>query len=76
VTDVGLPGLNGRQLADAAREAMPALPILLITGYAGQALDNIRIADGMEILPKPFPLEELAARVKALLTQRRSAARG
>jgi len=48
------------------------LPILLITGYAGQALDDIRLADRMKIMRKPFPLEELAARVKALLTQRRS----
>ena len=70
VTDVGLPGMNGRQLADAAREAMPSLPVLLITGYAGQALDNIRLADGMEIMRKPFLLEELAARVKALLASR------
>ncbi len=72
VTDVGLPGLNGRQLADAARETMPNLPVLLITGYAGQALDNIRLADGMEVLRKPFPLADLAARVKALLAQRSS----
>ena len=67
VTDVGLPGLNGRQLADAARDVMPSLPVLLITGYAGQALDNIRLADGMEIMRKPFLLEDLAARVKTLL---------
>jgi signal transduction histidine kinase len=72
VTDVGLPGINGRQLADAAREAMPSLPVLLITGYAGQALDNIRLADGMEIMRKPFLLEDLAARVKALLLGQRS----
>ena len=75
VTDVGLPGLNGRQLADAAREAIPSLPILLITGYAGQ-VDNIRLADGMEIMRKPFQLEELAARVKAMLTQGRPDATG
>jgi signal transduction histidine kinase/CheY-like chemotaxis protein len=75
VTDVGLPGLKGRQLADAARDAMPGLPVLLITGYAGQALDNIRLADGMEIMRKPFLLEDLAARVRALLIQQRSDSR-
>ncbi len=74
VTDVGLPGMNGRQLADAARQANPVLPVLLVTGYAGQALDNVRLADGIEIMRKPFPLEELAARVKALLAPKRSGA--
>jgi signal transduction histidine kinase/CheY-like chemotaxis protein len=72
VTDVGLPGMNGRQLADAARDAMPSLPVLLITGYAGRELDNIRLVSGMEIMRKPFLLEELAARVKALLASRTS----
>ncbi|MBL6459614.1 response regulator, partial [Belnapia sp. T6] len=39
VTDVGLPhGMNGRQVAEAARERMPGLPVLFITGYAGTAL--------------------------------------
>ena len=70
VTDVGLPGMNGRQLADAARQANPVLPVLLVTGYAGQALNNVRLADGIEIMRKPFPLEELAARVKALLARK------
>ena len=54
---------------------MPSLPVLLITGYAGQALDNIRLVDGMEIMRKPFVLEDLAARVKALLGQKRSGAK-
>ncbi len=46
------------------------MPILLITGYAGRALDTINIAEGTEILRKPFLLEELAARVKAMLAAR------
>jgi CheY-like chemotaxis protein len=69
VTDVGLPGLNGRQLADAARAATPTLPILFITGYAGTALDSIRLGDGVEILRKPFGLDELTARVAAILSR-------
>jgi CheY-like chemotaxis protein/anti-sigma regulatory factor (Ser/Thr protein kinase) len=73
VTDVGLPGLSGRQLADAARAATPDLRVLFITGYAGTALDDARLTDGMEILRKPFALDELAARVAAILSQ--SAAR-
>ena len=67
VTDVGLPGLNGRQLADAARERRPGLPVLLITGYAGTALDDRWTETGIEILHKPFRIEDLSARVGAML---------
>jgi len=69
VTDVGLPGLNGRQLADAARERRPNLPVLLITGYAGAALTDWQLASGMEVVSKPFKLNTLAARVGSLLKQ-------
>jgi len=67
VTDVGLPGgLNGRQVADAARERRPGLPVLFITGYADGALDS-QLALGMEVIGKPFALDALAARVRAML---------
>ncbi len=71
VADVGLPGgLNGRQLADAARELSPRLPVLLITGYAGEAFGpGSELANGMELLRKPFALEALTARVGAMLEQ-------
>jgi CheY-like chemotaxis protein len=67
VTDIGLPGLNGRQLADAAREIQPALPVLLITGYAGRALADAELAAGMELLWKPFGLDALSERVRGML---------
>jgi CheY-like chemotaxis protein len=67
VTDVGLPGLNGRQLADAARAHRPDLPILLITGYAGTALDDMGLAHGMELTRKPFVLDAFAAQVSRML---------
>ncbi len=67
VTDVGLPGgLNGRQVADAARERRPDLPVLFITGYADGALDN-QLERGMEVIGKPFALDALATRVRAML---------
>ena len=67
VTDVGLPGgMNGRHIADAAREHWPGLPALFITGYAGDALKS-RLAPGMEVIGKPFALDALAARVRAML---------
>jgi CheY-like chemotaxis protein len=69
VTDVGLPGLNGRQLADAAREKRPDLPVILITGYAGKALEDGELAPGMEVMRKPFALPALANRVRVLLTE-------
>ena len=69
VTDVGLPGgLNGRQVADAAREGRPGLPVLFITGYAGAALEEA-LAPGMAMVGKPFALDALAAQVGAMLTK-------
>jgi PAS domain S-box-containing protein len=70
VSDVGLPGgLNGRQLADAARAISPDLPVLLITGYAGEALaSGLPQDDHIELLSKPFALDVLAARVEAIVS--------
>jgi PAS domain S-box-containing protein len=66
-TDVGLPGgMNGRQVADAAREHRPGLPVLFMTGYAGDVLGG-QLARGMEVLGKPFELAALAERVQAML---------
>jgi signal transduction histidine kinase len=67
ITDIGLPGLNGRQLADGARISRPGLPVLFITGYAGTALDDAPLMAGMEIMHKPFTVDRLAARAGALL---------
>jgi PAS domain S-box-containing protein len=67
VTDVGLPGgMNGRQLAEAAREGRPNLPVLFMTGYAGHVLDG-ELAPGMAVIGKPFALDALAVKVRTLL---------
>ncbi|MFC7612193.1 ATP-binding protein [Teichococcus aestuarii] len=67
VTDLGLPnGLNGRQVADAARQRWPDLPVLLITGYAGDALKE-PLAPGMMLMTKPFELGALAAKVQEMI---------
>ncbi|MFC7554078.1 response regulator [Pseudoroseomonas wenyumeiae] len=58
VTDVGLPGgMNGRQMADAAREARPDLKVLFITGYAENAVvGNGYLEPGMHVMTKPLRL--------------------
>lgn len=71
ITDVGLPrGMNGRQLADAARELRPGLKVLFITGYAENAiLNHGHLERGMHLLTKPFSEEALARRVKELISE-------
>ena len=68
-TDIGLPGgMNGRQLADAARRQRPALKVLLTTGYARNAIANDgRMDPGMALIPKPFTYAAVAAKLADLL---------
>jgi PAS domain S-box-containing protein len=72
ITDVGLPGgMNGRQVADAARVQRPDLRVLFITGYAETAVvGNGQFEPGMQVLTKPFAMTELARRIKTLLSGR------
>jgi CheY-like chemotaxis protein len=69
VTDVGLPGLNGRQLAEAARRVRPGLRVLFITGYAHNAAIGVGglLDPGMEIITKPFALDTLAAKIQEMI---------
>jgi PAS domain S-box-containing protein len=68
VTDVGLPGMNGRQLADQARETRPDLKILFITGYAeNAAIAKGFLQPGMEMITKPFDLDNLSQRIREMV---------
>ena len=69
ITDVGLPnGMNGRQLADAARDLRPKLNVLFITGYAENAVfSHGHVEGGVDVLTKPFAIDELAKRIVSLL---------
>ena len=69
ITDVGLPGgMNGRQVADAARLTRPDLKILFITGYAeNAAVGNGMLAPGMEVMTKPFAMSALATKVREIV---------
>ncbi|MCI8211476.1 hybrid sensor histidine kinase/response regulator [Pseudomonas sp. S25] len=68
VSDVGLPGLNGRQLAEIARQYRPDLRVLFMTGYAPEA--QVRgdfLGCGMDMMTKPFTVDELGLRVRTML---------
>jgi PAS domain S-box-containing protein len=68
VTDIGLPGLNGRQVAEAARLFRPELKILFMTGYAETAaMADGFLAPGMQMITKPFAIDSLAARIEAII---------
>jgi PAS domain S-box-containing protein len=68
ITDIGLPGLNGRQVADAARVQRPDLKVLFMTGYAentGAASDVL--SPGMQMITKPFAMDVLTRRIRDLM---------
>jgi PAS domain S-box-containing protein len=69
ITDVGLPGgMNGRQMADAARQKRPDLKVMFITGYAENSIiGNGHLEPGMKVLTKPFAVETLASRIRELM---------
>lgn len=71
VTDVGIPGLNGRQIADAARVLRPDLKVLFMTGYAHNAAvgNSAALEPGMRIITKPFSLDSLAQIMREMIEE-------
>ena len=68
VSDVGLPGMNGRQLAEVARQHRPELPILFVTGYAENAAIRADfLGTNMAMITKPFAIQELSAKIREML---------
>jgi nitrogen-specific signal transduction histidine kinase/CheY-like chemotaxis protein len=68
ITDIGLPGLNGRQMADSARLLRPDLKILFMTGYAETTSMGPDVLEpGMAMITKPFPIGALAERVRMMV---------
>ncbi|WP_421568695.1 PAS domain-containing protein [Stenotrophomonas sp. PD6] len=68
VTDVGLPGLNGRQLAEIARQSRPTLPVLFMTGYAEKAQERSAFLEtGMSMIAKPFLLDAFSDAVRTAM---------
>ncbi|NYF35582.1 ATP-binding protein [Stenotrophomonas sp. JAI102] len=71
ITDVGLPGLNGRQLAEIARQSRPSLPVLFMTGYAEKAQERSAFLDnGMAMIAKPFLLDAFSEAVRSSIAPR------
>ena len=71
VTDIGMPGgMNGRDLALAARELRGRLRVLFITGYPEAALEGVALSGpDMQLLTKPFTMEVLTARIRHMMAQ-------
>jgi PAS domain S-box-containing protein len=70
VTDVGLPGMNGRQLAEIARQHRPELKVLFMTGYAEIAAERQGfLEEGMDMVAKPFSIDLLANKIRTMISQ-------
>jgi DNA-binding response OmpR family regulator len=75
LTDVGLPGLNGRQLAEEARRRVPRLKVIYMTGYARNAIVHHGVLDaGVDLLAKPFTTDELSRTLQEVLRRATSSA--
>ena len=70
VTDVVMPGVNGKKLADEAAQLRPNLKVLYTTGYTPNAVVHGGVLDAdVHFLSKPFTLDQLAAKVRAVLDE-------
>jgi len=70
VTDVGLPGMNGRQLAEIARQRRPQIKVLFMTGYAQMAAERQGfLEEGMDMVAKPFSIDLLANKIRTMIGQ-------
>ena len=67
ISDVGLPGMNGRQLADIARQQRPGLKVLFATGYAESFAANDFLGPDMAVITKPFAIDVFATKVGEIL---------
>jgi CheY-like chemotaxis protein len=70
VTDVGLPNMDGRQLAEIGRQHRPDLKVLFITGYAEKAAVRREfLGPRMQMLGKPFTVEALSVKIREIIQQ-------
>ncbi|TCM45526.1 histidine kinase/DNA gyrase B/HSP90-like ATPase [Rhizobium sp. PP-F2F-G48] len=77
VSDVGLPGMNGRQLAEVARGCRPDLPVLFVTGYAENAATKASfLGTNMAMISKPFSVDALATKINEMTASTAHISRG
>jgi PAS domain S-box-containing protein len=67
ITDVILPHMNGRALADSIRADRPEMKVLYISGYSGEVVGRQGVLEGGTYLPKPYSAEALASKVREVL---------
>lgn len=68
LTDIVMPGMNGKQLADRVRKSHPEMDVLFMSGYTADAIDHYGVgSESVDLLEKPFTTAELAARVRDVL---------
>jgi YesN/AraC family two-component response regulator len=75
LTDVVLPGINGRELADKLKKQQPGIKVVFMTGYSRNAIvHNGRLDPGVELIQKPVTSRELAMKIREVLKSREWAA--
>jgi two-component system, cell cycle sensor histidine kinase and response regulator CckA len=71
VTDIKMPGMNGRELGRIIEERWPGKPILYMSGFASEVFRDGLLETGAPFLAKPFTQDDLASRVRAMLSSER-----
>jgi DNA-binding response OmpR family regulator len=67
LTDIKMPGMNGRELGRQVTVRWPGKPVLYMSGYPSEVFQGGLLEPGAPFLPKPFTQEDLAAKVRALI---------
>ena len=67
LTDIKMPGMNGRELGEQIELRWPGKPILYMSGFASEVFQGGLLKPGAPFIAKPFTQDDLAARVKSLL---------
>jgi two-component system, cell cycle sensor histidine kinase and response regulator CckA len=67
LTDIKMPGMNGRELGEQIERRWPGKPILYMSGFASEVFRGGLLAPGAPFIAKPFTQDDLAAKVKSLL---------
>lgn len=70
LTDLVMPGMSGKELMDRLRPLAPGLPVLYLSGYTANVLDRYGLAEGEEVVSKPFRPAELLGAVQRVLARR------